>query len=612
MSVTIEDTNRIGLVGVNGAGKSTLLNIICSKLAPDEGTISITSNKVIGFLEQNSGLNLENNLYQEMRSVFQELIDIQQKMHDLEIEIANSQKSDSYNQMCDEYSRLSAFFEVSEGYLIDTKIKTILNGMGFSDKSYDIDVSTFSGGEKTRLALAKLLLWAPDLLILDEPTNHLDFKTLMWLEDYLKDYKGAVLVVSHDRYFLDKMVTSMWEIENKKLITYKGNYSKYRVLRQERITRQLKEYEAYVEQTSSMIEYAQKNIARASTSNMAKSRLNQLEHIEKVEKPSEVIPTPRFSFQFERNPVKDVLTVRNVRLTVGDDILLSENITFDVKRGDKIALIGPNGVGKSTLLKTLQGELTCNGEYFWGDKVKKSYYEQENLTLNNDNTAIEELWGRFPLMSQTDIRKTLGHVLITGENGFKNISMLSGGEKARVALSIIMLEKSNMLILDEPTNHLDLQSKEKLEESLVDFEGTLLFVSHDRYFLNAIPNKIIELNKTGLTCYEGNFDNYLSASKTLANKEESNKPEKIKKSPSENSNSNYRSKQERALQTKKKNDIKNLEIQIKETEDIITDLEQQISSNTDFGTLTDLCNQLEAKKQENEELFMTWSELVEE
>lgn len=613
LSATIEDNDRIGLVGANGVGKSTMLNIICKKLDCEEGSVYVSNGATIGLLEQNSGLIRGNNIYAEMRSVFSELLEIEEKLRILEQNIAKTNEADeNYIKLTEEYSKLTTYFEVREGYKIDVKIKTILNGMGFYDKSYDMPIDDLSGGEKTRLALAKLLLEEPSLLILDEPTNHLDFKTLMWLEDYLKSYKGGLLVVSHDRYFLDKMVTKVWEVENKQIISYNGNYTKYKALRKERIKRQLKEYEAQQNKINSMIDYAQKNIVRASTSNMAKSRLHQLEHIEEIEKPNEVIPTPKFKFEFQKRPVNDLLTVKNLKLEVGEDndkLTLCEDISFDIKRGEKVAIIGPNGIGKSTLLKTILNLIPQNGDVLWGGNVQTSYYEQENLTLNKENTAIEELWSRFPRLPQYTVRGILGQVLITGDNGFKKIGVLSGGERARVALAILMTEHSNTLILDEPTNHLDLQSKEELEKSLIDYEGTLIFVSHDRYFLNTIPTKIIELKRSGLNIYKGNFDFYLEQQSKLESEilpKETKKPVKEK--------SNYRSKKERAEQTKLKNHIKKLEQLIEEADEKISMLEHEIASPdnaSDYEELSKLCDELEATKNEHENYFLEWAELSE-
>lgn len=621
VSATIEDADRIGLVGANGIGKSTLLHILSGKLTPDEGAVGITNGTTVGMLEQNSGLSRENNIYAEMRGVFVELLETEAKLRAMEAEIAASTThNELYDTLCEEYSRLSAWFEAREGYQIDVKIKTVLNGMGFEDKAYDMEIASLSGGEKTRLALAKLLLEEPGLLILDEPTNHLDFRTLMWLEDYLQEYRGGLLVVSHDRYFLDKMVTKIWEVERKKIISYNGNYSKYKILRAERYKRMEKEYEAQQNKIASMLDYAQRNIVRATTSNMAKSRLHQLAHIEELEKPVDITPTPHFRFEYDRKPVKDLLTVRDLTLSVGEGdgkLTLAQGITFDVKRGEKVALIGPNGIGKSTLLKTILGLLPAEGEVYWGANVQTSYYEQENLTLNRDNTALEELWGRFPRLAPYEVRGVLGQVLISGDNAFKQVGILSGGERARVALAVMMLEKGNVLILDEPTNHLDLQSKEALEKALNEFDGTLIFVSHDRYFLNTIPTKIIELNRNGLTVYNGNFDFYLEQSELQKKADEQAAAERaaaMKKADPE-AKSNYRSKQERAEQTKRRTRLTKLEQLISETEARIQELDAQIAdpaTGSDYEKLSALCAELEMCKSSHDSYFTEWVELSEE
>lgn len=621
VNITIEDNDRIGLIGANGVGKSTLLNVICGRLVPDyshheQGYVHIGTGVSIGLLEQNSGLSVGNTIYSEMRSVFAEVLAAEEKLRALEKEIAVLPHSDDeYHKKAEEYSRLTAYFEASDGYHIDVKIKTVLNGMGFFNKAYDTIIDTLSGGEKTRLALAKLLLEEPKLLILDEPTNHLDFKTLMWLEDYLTGYKGGLLVVSHDRYFLDKMVTRIWEIENKKVESYTGNYSKYKQLRAEKIARALKEYEAQQNKIHSMMDFAQRNIARATTSNMAKSRLHQLEHIDVMEKPSLTIPTPHFSFGFERNPVKDLLTVEKLSLKVGDNITLCENISLEVKRGDKVALIGPNGIGKSTLLKALLGLSQQQGEIRWGGGVQTAYYEQENRTLNPENTAMDELWDRFPSLPPVEVRSTLGQVLITGENVFKKVGVLSGGERARVAFAIMMTERANTLILDEPTNHLDLQSKEELEKSLVEFEGSMILVSHDRYFLNAIPNKIIELSKNGLKLYKGNFDFYMEEVKKEQAAQAGEQVRAQEKSRStEDKNSFYRSKQERREEAQRKTMLKKLEQEIEMLDGEIYELENSISSpeiSCDYEKVAELCTELEQKKALHDEKFAAWAELSE-
>lgn len=599
MSVTIDNNDKIGLIGGNGIGKSTLINIICNKLDYDFGTVAVSNFTTIGLLEQDSGLNNNFSIIDEIRSVFFDLFEIENRLRELEVQISNTNSCDLiYDKLLKEYEELSVKFEINGGYNIPTKIKTILNGMGFGDKDYNTLIGVLSGGEKTRLALAKLLLEEPNLLILDEPTNHLDFKTLIWLENYLSEYNGGLLVVSHDRYFLDKMVGKIWEIENYKIITYKGNYSKFRALRQERIDRELKEYQQYENRASAMIDYARKNIARASTANMAKSRLHQLDNMEKKEKPTEFINAPNFEFNFSISSVKDLLSVDLLKLAVGENdnkFILSENIVFDIKKGDKVALIGANGIGKSTLLKTIQGKLDADGKVIWGRNANISYYEQDNSTLNPEDTVLEAVWAIFPILTQYDIRSMLGRVGITGDNVFKKTGVLSGGQKARVSFAIIMLRQSNTLILDEPTNHLDLEAKEALEQSLIYFDGSLIFVSHDRYFLNRIPNKIIELTRYGLNFYNGNFDFYLSQQKDINKyKEDVN----IKKEKFE-----YRSKKDRSNQVKYQNEVKKLEQDIILLEEDIKNIEFEIqnpNNMSDFNKLQELCTLLEEKKYELE------------
>lgn len=616
ISLTIEDRDRIGFIGVNGAGKTTLLNCILDASEIDQGDVFIERGQNIGYLRQNAGLNRENCIYDEMRSVFAELLDAQEQMRALELQMTiTDHDSAEYHRQADEYARLSAFFEVREGYQIDVKIKTILNGMGFSDKSYSTSIATLSGGEKTRLALAKLLLEEPSLLILDEPTNHLDFRTLQWLEDYLQSYKGAILVVSHDRYFLDKMVHKIWEISDKRVYTYKGNYTKFKQLKEERITRELKEYEQQQNKLTSMQEYVDKNIARASTSNSAKSRLHQMANMDILEKPKLFDKTPHFQFTYDRAPVKDVLTVEHMNLIVGDGAtqktLLSE-VSLTVKRGDRIALIGPNGIGKSTLLKAILEESTHSyGDVIWGRNVQTAYYEQENQNLNFENTVLEELWGRYPNLLEFQVRSILGQMLISDDQVYKRVGVISGGERARLGFAVMVTEHANFLLFDEPTNHLDLASKEALEEALQKFDGTLLFVSHDRYFLNNIPTKIIEMTPEGLIVYPGNYDYYLEKSKGQASVSENTEQPEEKQA----NQTYYRSKQQRGEDARRRTRIAALEKQMEAFDLEIWHLEQEIASpetSTDYAKLQELCARLEDAKLENDLAAEEWLTLQEE
>ncbi len=489
ISLKIEDHDRIGLIGANGAGKSTLLNLITGELTPTEGEV-IGSKKTIGYLQQNAGLSGENSILEEMRSVFSDLIAMGKKLEILYQDIALGVGNMEENNR--EYSRLQTIFEQKDGYHIDVKINTVLNGMGFMGRDLSTPVGRLSGGEKTRLALAKLLLSEPDLLILDEPTNHLDFKTLEWLEEYLKGYKGAMVLVSHDRYFLDRLVEDICEIYQGKLTRYKGNYSKFVVLKQQQLEYLEKEYEKQQAEIASLKDYVARNHARASTAKSARSRQNMLDRMEILEKPSDYLKSIHLQFSFRTEPVKDVLKVSHLELKVQDKIL-NPDVNLWIRKNDKIAIVGANGVGKTSLLRAILGTFPyTKGEIVWGGGVKKSYFEQENRQLHPEKTVLSELWDRFPSMYEQELRKILGGLLLSGEDIYKKVGVLSGGEQAKLKFAIMMLEQGNVLILDEPTNHLDLPSKEMLDKALMEFEGTVIMVSHDRYLLNKVPTKIVE------------------------------------------------------------------------------------------------------------------------
>lgn len=515
ISMKIDPGERIGLVGVNGAGKSTLLKIIAKEIPYDSGELYLGKETKIGYLRQNSGLNLENTIECEMRSVFSDLIQTEQELRSLEMKMGDPiamNDPEEYEKTMDRYTEKSEWFMQNGGYEFEAKIRSILNGMGFAETSTETIIDHLSGGQKTRLALAKILLQQPNLLILDEPTNHLDFATLAWLEGYLQSYSGAILVVSHDRYFLDSLVTVIYEIERTTATRYTGNYSKFVETKEKEQELQEKKYIAQQNQIEQMEDYVRRNIAGATSSKSAKNKRKQLERLERVEKPTEELKRTSMSFSVKAASHKEVLQVEDVAVDIvveDHKKPLLKNINFQLFRGDKVALIGANGIGKSTLVKTLLGEyMQEEGTVNWGNQVEIGYYDQEQDNLQPQNTILDEVWGDFPHIDEPQVRAVLGNFLFTGEDVFKPISALSGGEKARVALSKLMLKKPNVLVMDEPTNHLDLFSKGILEDAIEHYEGTLFFISHDRYFLNKLAGKVLELTPTGAYMHHGNYDDY--------------------------------------------------------------------------------------------------------
>ena len=622
INFTVEDREAVGLIGINGCGKSTLLNIITGSEGYDKtpeglGSVNIAGKASIGFLRQNSGLNSELTIGEEMKNAFAPLLETLDKMKVLEKKMADGGDIDSISH---EYAELSSYFEARDGYRIDVKIKQVLNGMGFGSTPTDRVISTLSGGEKTLLALAKLLLEEPNLLILDEPTNHLDFETLMWLEDYLKGYKGAIIIVSHDRYFLNKVCTRICEIEQGRLTSYRGDYSSYLVQKKMNAERQLKEYEAQQKEIAKLEDYVAKNLVRASTSKMAKSRQHMLDRIERIDKPLMYTKPPKIKLEYDIEPTKDIVRVVDCPLVVGegaDKKELIKSLTMNVRRGEHVAIIGANGIGKTSILKLIQGIIPHEGgNISWGGNVKISYFEQEHAILDPHKTVLEEIMDRYPRLSEQQARSVLGAVLLTGENVFKPISVLSGGERAKLCFAIMALNRGNVLVLDEPTNHLDLSTKEVLEDALAEFSGTIILVSHDRYLLNKVASRIIEVKHDEVNSYEGNFDTYseaVNAARQLKMQSEAEiKRAEEEKAYKENKARQYRSKEQRAADAQKRNRIRELEKEIEDTEVLIFELENAISDPeiaSDYSKMSEKCKELEKAKTALDQKMDEWAEL---
>jgi len=615
VSACVNENDRIGIIGRNGTGKTTLLNILCESMSFDEGELSLGKRISVGYLKQNSGLESDSTIYIEMQKVFADLLKLRDEISALEKEMALLSDKDTkrYKEISERYASISTYFEQKDGYNIDVKIKTVLNGMGFMDKQLDTVINTLSGGEKTRLSLARLLLLQPQVLVLDEPTNHLDFETLVWLEEYLEGYKGAIITVSHDRFFLDRVVNTIWEIEDHSLNSYKGNYSKYLVLKEEEQKRALKEYEQQQKKIADLKDYVAKNLVRASTSKSAKSRRNTLEKMEMLDKPKTFTRkmTVRFDYDFE--PHFEVLSVKDYLLEVGsgeEKKTLCESVSFALERGDKLAVLGSNGTGKTTLLRAIKNYPSTNRAIKWGGNVKIGYYDQHLEVLNPENTVMEELWSRFPLRDPLSIRTTLGRALFSGDAIEKKVCDLSGGEKARLSLAILIEERPNVLIMDEPTNHLDLPAREMLENALFEFEGTLIIVSHDRYFLKKIPNKILYLNEKKADFVLGGYGEF---SKLVQNQKAEKLSEKQEQKPQKSSsNQGYRSKQQRALDAQRRNEISKLEKEIALLETKIKELEALLSDPeifADYQRSNEVCTELEGVRKNHEELLEKWLEL---
>ncbi len=507
VKMEINDKDRIAIVGRNGAGKSTLLKIISGEIDFDNGERTVSKDTTIGYLSQEFIVREDLSIYEEMITCFNEIIELEKELEKISYELT-PENIESNPGLLDKYDRLQNQVLTHKDYHYKSKIESVLYGLDFDKEVFDKKISTFSGGEKTRLSMAKLLLSEPDLLILDEPTNHLDMENVAWLENYLSSYNGAIVIVSHDRYFIDKVVNIVYNLEFGKLKKYVGNYSNFLRQYEEDYEKNLKEYVSQQKDIKRLEEFVQKNIARASTSKMAKSRQKVLDKMEIIDNPRKDDKAANIEFRIKEQSGRDVLIVND--LQVGYEEQVGQKYNFSVYKGDRIAIVGKNGIGKSTLIKTIakkQKELGGNIQY--GSKVSLGYYDQKQAEFESSKTILNELWDEYPLMKEAEVRTVLGRFLFRGDDVLKIVRDLSGGEKARLQLAKLMLEKNNLLILDEPTNHLDITSKQVLEEALENYEGTILFVSHDRYFINKIANKVFDITEEGYSLYLGNYDYYL-------------------------------------------------------------------------------------------------------
>lgn len=602
VNLELNEGDNVGVVGANGAGKSTLLSCIYGDLELFSGSIYKKNGLTMGFLRQNSDLNSSLTLFDELMSVFSEQTRLISQLNETARLMAKAPADgDEYRRLADKYHRLTVEADVSEAYDCEVKVKTVLNGMGMSEFS-DRTASTLSGGEKTKAALCKLLLQRPELLILDEPTNHLDYKTLDWLEAFLSDKKSTLLVVSHDRYFLDKLCTSVWDVQHKRVETYKGNYTKYKALKAERRESLRREYDRQQKEIAKLTDYIARNKVRASTADMAKSREKTLDKMTLIEAPKRDEQPPRFKFGYSSEPSEFPLTLSD--MTLGYDKPLLANASLTVKRGDKVALLGLNGSGKSTLIKRIASPKPQDlGKIVFGKNVRVGYYDQENLNLRGDLRVLDQLWFDNTRMSQTEVRSLLAAVTLGADDVYKRVSDLSGGERAKLGLAMIMAKDCNLLLLDEPTNHLDLPSREALEEALTEYSGTLLFVSHDRYFVNALSTKIAVLENNSLTVSEGNYEAYTSAKKSA----EANSPKPVKAAQS-----TYRSARQRAEETNRAKKLKELENRITELETEIADLNAKSAEPeyaADYSKLAPVLQRLSQADAELEQVMTEWETL---
>ena len=618
----VKTGERIGVVGRNGAGKSTLMKIIAGVEGYDSGHISKIKNLKMGYLTQQMTLNSTATVFEEMSKPFEHIKNMENLIKeetDWLAQHTNEYETKTYQEHMERYESLTNRFEQLEGYQYESKIKTVLHGLNFTESDFNKPINDFSGGQKTRLSLAQMLLNEPDLLLLDEPTNHLDLETTKWLEDYLKYFKGAIIIISHDRYFLDKIVTQIYDVALGDVKRYVGNYEQFIEQRDQYYEKRMQEYEKQQEEIQKLETFVDKNITRASTSGMAKSRRKTLEKMERIDKPMIDARSANIQFGFERNTGNDVMHIRDLK--IGYDSPITQPINIEVFKGDHIAVIGPNGVGKTTLIKTIADKQNkLGGEITFGANLQIGYYDQKQAEFKSNKTILDYVWDQYPTMNEKDVRAVLGRFLFVQEDVKKIINDLSGGEKARLQLALLMLQKDNVLILDEPTNHLDIDSKEMLEQALKHFEGTIIFVSHDRYFINQLANKVFDLNHEGGKIYLGDYQYYIEKTEEAAALKAQ---EELKNSSSKTNNNNDTSisssayssqKQQKSHQRKIERQIEQCETKIEEFETHISYIETQLTQPEVFNDpmkAAELAEEKNNTEQKLEQVMLEWEELQE-
>ncbi|CEV74557.1 ABC-F family ATP-binding cassette domain-containing protein [Streptococcus pneumoniae] len=611
INLQVDERDRIALVGKNGAGKSTLLKILVGEEEPTSGEINKKKDISLSYLAQDSRFESENTIYDEMLHVFNNLRRTERQLRQMELEMGEKSGEDLDKLMSD-YDRLSENFRQAGGFTYEADIRAILNGFKFDESMWQMKIAELSGGQNTRLALAKMLLEKPNLLVLDEPTNHLDIETIAWLENYLVNYSGALIIVSHDRYFLDKVATITLDLTKHSLDRYVGNYSRFVELKEQKLATEAKNYEKQQKEIASLEDFVNRNLVRASTTKRAQSRRKQLEKMERLDKPEAGKKAANMTFQSEKTSGNVVLTVENTAIGYDGEVL-SQPINLDLRKMNAVAIVGPNGIGKSTFIKSIVDQIPfIKGEKRFGANVEVGYYDQTQSKLTPSNTVLDELWNDFKLTPEVEIRNRLGAFLFSGDDVKKSVGMLSGGEKARLLLAKLSMENNNFLILDEPTNHLDIDSKEVLENALIDFDGTLLFVSHDRYFINRVATHVLELSENGSTLYLGDYDYYVEKKATaeMSQTEEASTSNQAKEASPVN---DYQAQKESQKEVRKlMRQIESLEAEIEELESQSQAISEQMLETNDADKLMELQAELDKISHRQEEAMLEWEELSEQ